>query len=94
MQATRGAHGGFALTRDPSTITALEIVESLEGPIAPSVCSPDECSRGPGCAAATVWTDVSDAVRGALSAFTLARLAEDQARLDRAPLTCTTRRSI
>lgn len=94
VRATRGAHGGFALTREPSAISALEIVEALEGPIAPSVCSPDGCSREPGCAAATVWTDVSGAVRDALAGFTLHRLAEDQARLDRAPLTCSTRRSI
>jgi DNA-binding IscR family transcriptional regulator len=81
------------LARTPERITALEIVEALEGPITPSVCSPDGCDREGGCAAATVWTDVADAVRDALAGFTLDRLAEEQARLDRAPLTCTTRRS-
>lgn len=94
VRATRGARGGFSLARHPDEMTALEIIEALEGPIAPSVCSPDGCGRDPGCAAATVWTDVSGAVRNALSGFTLTRLAEEQARLDRAPLTCSTRRSI
>jgi len=93
VRATRGPHGGFTLGRPAVEISALEIVEALEGPIAPSVCAPDACGREDGCAAASVWGDVSGAVRGALSGFTLARLAEEQARLDRAPLTCTTRRT-
>ncbi len=93
VRAIRGPRGGFTLTREPERISALEIVEALEGPIAPSVCAPDACGREAGCAAASVWSDVSGAVRDALEAFTLAALAEDQARLDRAPLTCSTRRS-
>jgi Rrf2 family protein len=93
VRAARGARGGFALARDPDTVTALEIVEALEGPVAPSVCTPEGCERESGCAAATVWADVADAVRSALAGFTLSRLAAEQARLDRAPLTCTTRRS-
>ncbi len=93
VRSTRGPRGGFALARSASEITALEIVEALEGPIAPSVCAPDGCAREEGCAAASVWGDVSSAVREALSEFTLARLADEQARLDRAPLTCTTRRN-
>jgi len=93
VRSTRGAHGGFALARGASAITALEIVEALEGPIAPSVCAPDACGREGGCAAMSVWTDVSNAVRDALAGFTLTRLAEEQLRLDRAPLTCTPRRS-
>ncbi|MHB1322775.1 MAG: RrF2 family transcriptional regulator [Coriobacteriia bacterium] len=93
VRSTRGPRGGFGLARRPEEITALDIVEALEGSIVPSVCAPDACGREPGCAAASVWGDVSEAVRDALSSFTLARLAEEQDRLDRAPLTCTTRRS-
>lgn len=93
VRATRGPRGGFALARGADEITALEIVEALEGAIAPSVCAPDACGREDDCAAASVWGEVSGAVRGALSEFTLTRLAEEQTRLDRAPLTCTTRRT-
>jgi Rrf2 family protein len=93
VRATRGAHGGFALVRDASAITALEIVEALEGPIAPSVCAPGTCDREDGCAASSVWTEVSDSVRGALAGFTLAELAAQQGRMDRTPLTCNPRRN-
>lgn len=93
VRSTRGPRGGFTLARPSAEITALEIVEALEGSIVPSVCAPDACGRESGCAAASVWGNVSEAVRDALSSFTLSRLAEEQFRLDRGPLTCTTRRS-
>lgn len=93
IRSTRGPGGGFTLTRPAEEITALDIVEALEGPIAPSVCAPDGCGRETVCAAASVWADVTGVVRTALSGFTLATLAHDQLQLDRAPLTCNTRRS-
>lgn len=93
VNAVRGAHGGFTLARPAHAITALEIIEALEGPIAPSVCAPGACAREEDCAAASVWGTVADSMRSALEGFTLDRLAHEQARLDRAPLTCTTRRS-
>lgn len=93
VNAVRGAHGGFTLARPAHAITALEIIEALEGPIAPSVCAPGACAREEDCAAASVWGTVADSMRSALEGFTLDRLADEQARLDRAPLTCTTRRS-
>jgi len=93
VHAVRGAHGGFTLARPADAITALQIIEALEGPIAPSVCAPGACVREEDCAAASVWGTVADSMRSALEGFTLDRLADEQARLDRAPLTCTTRRS-
>lgn len=93
VRATRGARGGFALARPAGSITALEIVEALEGPIVSSVCAPDECAREEDCAAASIWGTVANSVRSTLDGFTLDQLAHEQARLDRAPLTCTTQRS-
>src|SRR6476620_4168768 len=37
--STRGAHGGYRLSRDPEEITMGEIVRVLEGPIAPQICA-------------------------------------------------------
>jgi len=84
VRATRGARGGFTLVREPRMISALEIVEALEGPLSPSVCTGEACTRESGCAAAGVWAEVSGAVRDALASFTLDCLAHDQERLDRA----------
>ena len=37
--STRGAHGGYRLSRDPSQISMGEIIRVLEGPISPMICS-------------------------------------------------------
>ena len=39
VTSTRGAHGGYELTREPARIRMSEVVTALEGPIAPMVCA-------------------------------------------------------
>src|SRR5688572_925053 len=38
VSSTRGAHGGYRLGRPAEEITMLEVVEALEGPVAPMDC--------------------------------------------------------
>ena len=38
VDSRRGAHGGYLLARDPELITMAEVVEALEGAIAPIEC--------------------------------------------------------
>src|SRR5436305_6208518 len=38
VEATRGAHGGYRLTREPHEITMDEVVLALEGHVAPMTC--------------------------------------------------------
>jgi Rrf2 family cysteine metabolism transcriptional repressor len=83
VTAVRGAHGGFKLSRPPGSITVLEIVEALEGPLQPSMCDGGAaCDRGHACAAAGVWGRAADALRGVLSTATLAELAGIQTAMD------------
>src|SRR5258708_36546024 len=39
VTSTRGAHGGYQLSRSPQNITMGEILRVLEGPIAPMICA-------------------------------------------------------
>jgi Rrf2 family cysteine metabolism transcriptional repressor len=83
VTAVRGAHGGFALSRSPGSITVLEIVEALEGPLQPTLCDGGgACDRGHACAAAGVWGRAADALRGVLTTATLAELAGIQTAMD------------
>ncbi|MDO9556093.1 MAG: Rrf2 family transcriptional regulator [Coriobacteriia bacterium] len=83
--AVRGARGGFVLARDPHSISALDIVEALEGPLAPTVCAAQAiCGREGTCAAEPVWARVSASLRNVLGEFDLASLAERQALFDAA----------
>lgn len=86
VTATRGAKGGFVLCSAAADITVLDIVEALEGPLAPSVCEGQEsCAKNPVCAAATVWTRATAALRDVLGTTTLATLADTQTLMAGAP---------
>ena len=85
VTAVRGARGGFVIARDPETITVLDVVEALEGPLTASVCDTDrghECGQAGTCAAAPVWMKATRALREVFAASTLADLAGTQRRFD------------
>lgn len=80
VRTARGPGGGYELTRDPASITALEVISALEGRTAPVDCVADgaSCPRSGRCAARDLWCEVAGAVDGVLSAVTLDRLAARQ----------------
>lgn len=85
VTAVRGAHGGFVLSRQPSEITTLDVVEALEGPLTASVCDTErgaECGNAGNCAAAPVWARATKALREVFASATLAELAGVQERFD------------
>ncbi len=85
VSAVRGAHGGFELARSPEAVSVLEVVEALEGPLAPTVCQggrEGECGRSHACAASGVWERATEALREVFQSCTLAELAADQTALD------------
>ena len=51
IRSVRGSKGGFYLARSPETITLLEILETMEGPISVVGCatSPGQCNRRTPC---------------------------------------------
>ncbi len=80
VTSTRGAHGGYELTRPPATISMADVLRALEGPIAPMICASDDpehallCDRSARCTVNVLWVRVRDAVAGALDSMTLADL--------------------
>jgi Rrf2 family protein len=84
VTSTRGAHGGYQLARPPEEIVMLDVVQALEGPIAPMECFHEEpegkvlCSHeadgGRACATKVLWTRVQGGVTKALAGTTLAEL--------------------
>ena len=84
----RGSHGGYALSRPPAEITVKEVVEALEGTIAPVECvdpaagdgrecreNAPVCARATHCVATRVWKKLRDDIVDSLSSFTLGDLA-------------------
>lgn len=79
--STRGAHGGYELSRSPETIRVGDVYRVLEGPVAPMECvsevvSDDLCPLIDGCATRVVWLKVRDNIVEALDSTTLADLVE------------------
>jgi Rrf2 family transcriptional regulator, cysteine metabolism repressor len=85
VESTRGAHGGYRLSRPAESITMDEVVLALEGAVAPMSCFVDDseegrvlCSHlddhGHACATKLLWTRVQGGVIKALAHTTLAEL--------------------
>jgi Rrf2 family protein len=86
VRSTRGAHGGYELTRSPEKIVMGDVLRALEGPIAPMICVTDDpnhmtCERSGHCTVNFMWVRVRDAIAGALDSMTLADLVPSAARL-------------
>jgi Rrf2 family cysteine metabolism transcriptional repressor len=91
VHSTRGAHGGYELTRAPEQILMGEVLRALEGPIAPMICTTDDaghaaCGRAGYCTVNLMWVRVRDAITGALDSMSLADLVPTEAREGRADL--------
>lgn len=66
LRSQRGVHGGYQLAREPAALTALEVVELLDGPL--------------GRQADGVFAEAASAARDVLGSRTLAELIEADAR--------------
>ena len=57
VTSTRGAHGGYSLTRPAREISFLEVIEAVEGPIVINLCQAeqDACRMSRTCTMYGVW---------------------------------------
>lgn len=69
----RGAQGGYTLARSPEHITAAEIVDALEGPVAITECSSVDgaCDLEEFCRVGRAWQRINQSIRVALGQITL-----------------------
>jgi Rrf2 family cysteine metabolism transcriptional repressor len=80
VESHRGAHGGYTLSRPAEEITMAEIVEALEGNLAPIECITPEgmCSREVAgqapCPTKLLWTRVQGSIVRTLNDMTLSDL--------------------
>lgn len=75
LQSHQGSKGGYSLSRPAAQITAAEIIEAVEGPVAITDCSSVEgCERN--CPVSPSWQRINGAVIGALQELTLADMAK------------------
>lgn len=72
-----GAKGGYLLMKDPADVTILDIVQVLEGSLAPVPCidHKDICARSSSCKVMCLWSQVKEAINKVLGSVTLKDLA-------------------
>lgn len=80
LTSVRGAGGGFTLAKPPSQIKLSEIIQAVEGSIAPVDCvdDPKLCPRADFCVTRDIWTELKEAMNGVLESTTLQDLVERQ----------------
>ena len=81
IKASPGPHGGVRLNKPVESISVLQIVEILEGPVSlhPCVECTENCARLDACSAQFAWNDLQDVVLQYMAGIkldTLARTAQ------------------
>ena len=78
ITSQRGASGGMLLNIDPSKVTMLELVESVQGPISVAVCAreKDYCPREKACEFHHVWVGADKLLKNYLSSVTIQDLVD------------------
>jgi FeS assembly SUF system regulator len=75
--STRGVQGGYALARAADAISAAEIIDALEGPVAITECSSGVgCDLESFCRVGMAWQRINQSIRKALDGVTLADLQQ------------------
>lgn len=80
IASTRGAHGGMSLAVDPESVTLLDVVQAVQGPVmltACNVCGEGQtpCPRKPFCPFNPIWCGAQTLLEAYLSSFTLKEAA-------------------
>jgi Rrf2 family protein len=85
VAATAGPEGGYALTREPATVSLLEVIEAAEGPLESPVCvlRGGPCDWAETCPVHEPWSRARSALAAELRGTTFAELASIDAAIER-----------
>ena len=76
VMSARGVEGGYSLARPPQDISATDILNALEGPVAITECSDaaSHCELETRCQVGNAWQKINKAILVALDEISLADL--------------------
>jgi Rrf2 family protein len=93
VKSQQGAHGGYALARSAETISFLDIIESVEGPLRLNKCvegEHDDCTILDNCEMQHVWNRAQTQMVEFLRGVTMADMLEAPNHEQQGPVTITT----
>jgi Rrf2 family transcriptional regulator, iron-sulfur cluster assembly transcription factor len=76
IASRRGNGGGVSLAKPAESITLLDVIEAVEGPMYLNKCliGPEFCNRTAWCVVHCVWSDAQDTLKGILRSKSIAEL--------------------
>jgi Rrf2 family protein len=79
LVSQHGAEGGYALARDPATVTAIEVIRAIDGPLLITSCitSHGDCSQSSTCTVKEPLSKINEIIVQALSSVTISSLGEN-----------------
>ena len=80
LQTSRGARGGVSLARAPESISILDVVEAIDGPILLNECVANShgCHFDSECSMRSTWLDMQDVLVTRLKSKTFADFVKDR----------------
>ncbi|PKM56852.1 MAG: Rrf2 family transcriptional regulator [Firmicutes bacterium HGW-Firmicutes-3] len=90
VKSTRGAQGGYMLTKKPEQISVGNILRALEGDLNPVDCSlindDKVCLESGLCVTKFVWKRISDSINDVVDNISLQDLVNEQIEIDKSQL--------
>ena len=77
LEGQRGKGGGYRLGREPETVSVLEVLERMEGTLAPVAClggGGKPCARASACRTLPLWKGLDETVRRYLGGYSIQSL--------------------
>jgi len=79
VKGSRGASGGYMLTKDPSEISLKDIIYLMDGPITPVACTEDDsCEKTDHCQVNWMWFDLKNMVDNYLEGISIQDLVDSR----------------
>jgi Rrf2 family protein len=78
IHTSRGARGGVSLARSPESISLLDVLVAIDGPVALNECvdDPNSCSFNADCVLQQFWSDASEELVNRLRSTTYDKLVK------------------
>ncbi len=83
LQSVPGTNGGYRLARDPHSITALEVIGALDGPVRLTTCLPARgaCDQAPNCTVREPLYRIHQSIIDLLGGITISEMSADKGQL-------------
>jgi Rrf2 family protein len=78
VQSVQGTNGGYRLSRDPNSISVLEVIRAVDGPVILTACfTHDKCDQSGSCTVKEPLRKVHEGILRLLDSISIAALTKD-----------------